>query len=127
MCNRHYMRWLKHGDPLHNCHPKRYVPDSPTDLAYLAGLIDGEGYVSFRNATKYPLIKITMCDREVIEWVADILGGRVSVRHFDDPKLKSSYTWGSSNTGHLKALCAALLPYSRIYRKQSELAKIAAL
>lgn len=51
------------------------------DRAWLAGLLEGEGsFVGDRHArSSYPVIKVEMCEREVIERVAALLDTRVWV------------------------------------------------
>jgi len=49
------------------------------DLAWLAGLLEGEGsFIANRGArSSYPVIKVEMCDQEVIERAARLLETRV--------------------------------------------------
>ncbi len=48
------------------------VPDSPRAIAWLAGLLEGEG--SFMTSVGYPEISVTMCDRDVLERAANVMG-----------------------------------------------------
>jgi predicted NAD/FAD-dependent oxidoreductase len=127
-CGTHYARWMKHGDPEITLVDKsaRYVPGSVADLAYLAGLLDGEGYVTASKNGKYPLVQIQMCDEEVIRWVAETLGGKVYVRTPASPDHRTSYQWKTGDSKYLKRLCEALLPYMRLRSKRTEMAKIIA-
>jgi len=47
-------------------------PDDDRSIAWLAGLLEGEG--TFTNAGGYPRISATMCDRDVLERAAKIIG-----------------------------------------------------
>lgn len=44
-------------------------------LAWLAGLLEGEGYFALSQGN--PVIRVNMTDRDVIERVADLMGGSV--------------------------------------------------
>ena len=50
------------------------VPPSghPGALPWLAGLLEGEG--SFHTTGGYPVVKLTMCDRDIVTRVAELLG-----------------------------------------------------
>jgi len=51
------------------------------DRAWLAGLLEGEGsFIGSRGfRSSYPVIKVEMCEQEIIERVAELLGTRVWV------------------------------------------------
>ena len=42
-----------------------------TDLAYIAGIIDGEGTIMYVTSRKNPIwtVRVSMTDRPVIEWI----------------------------------------------------------
>lgn len=125
-CSTHYMRWFKHGDPrttLLDKEPK-LVPESIADLAYLAGLLDGEGHITTKKGGKYPVVQIQMCDAEVVRWVADTLGGRVYVHTPENPDHRVSYQWKSGDSVYLKRLCQALLPFVRMNSKRAEMERL---
>ena len=81
------------------------MPQKTTDLAYLAGLIDGEGYIGIQQGRmwnrphttwrwRYKLVVvITMCAKPTIRWVHQHFGGKVYAR----------------STGSMRAL-SALVP-----------------
>lgn len=48
------------------------APDDERSIAWLAGLLEGEG--SFTEARGYPDISVTMCDKDVLEHAAAIMG-----------------------------------------------------
>ena len=73
-----------------------------TDLAYIAGLFDGEGCVSYKqydrkrsnNKKAYPTwsirMEIAMTDRSILYWVHEVLGvGTVNPNRY-----KTKYTVG---------------------------------
>jgi hypothetical protein len=50
------------------------------DRAWIAGLLEGEGsFLINRGTASYPVLKVEMCEREVIARVADLLNTRVWV------------------------------------------------
>jgi len=97
------------------------------ELAYLAGLIDGDGclFMSFsphtgggKTLTVIPMLKINLNEREA--WLLEELrvkyGGYLT-RH----KGVKAMEWGSENRRVLKSLLRKLLPYLRLKKKQAEL------
>lgn len=88
LCRTHYGSWWKTTrrgrssiyQPAELLPPVASVVDplrvpSPTDelaLHWLAGLLEGEG--TFADARGYPELSVTMCDRDVLERAASILG-----------------------------------------------------
>lgn len=96
-----------------------------TDLAYAAGIIDGEGCVSIcrtgRSNGKYsyvPKVVVSMTDKEAIEWMASTLGGNMS-----STKLRSGktiYSWHLYGP-KLLVVMPKLMPYLRVKKMQAEL------
>lgn len=88
LCRRHYRSWWKakrYGRlprhyPSHDLLPSTLAGgaleiaarDDARSLAWVAGLLEGEG--TFTDAGGYPAISATMCDRDVLERAAAILG-----------------------------------------------------
>ena len=62
---------------------------SPTEWAYLAGLIDGEGSISISHTV---IVRIPNTDMAIIGWLTD---------HFPDAKVVKA----NSNTSYGKKLC----------------------
>lgn len=90
LCRQHYGSWWK---STRRGHVSRYVPvavlppaaarasplvvtppEDARSVAWLAGLLEGEG--TFADAGGYPEISATMCDRDVLERAAAIMGIR---------------------------------------------------
>jgi hypothetical protein len=103
---------------------------SEADLAYMAGLIDGEGSVyamGFKNNKGYwafqTYIQCVNNHIPVIKWCADTFGGRAAP--IPEGSLSANgrfhpYKWVADgpNSTHIARL---LLPYSRIKKPQLEL------
>lgn len=98
---------------------KKLKPMSEVELAYLAGLIDGEGTITLckpRASSKYKVPQISMASTsyELIKIVADMTGiGHVSQKKKYQDHHSQSYTWQCTNSKQVIALLRALLPYLR--------------
>lgn len=111
-CN---VNWM--SDPLR--HPSKAAP---IDLAYLAGLIDGEGTIGLERRHKSdrfrsPVLSIASTDRELLNLPLAIFGGHVSrkLRKVQEHHL-DAYTYRVSYRGAIDAL-VALQPYLRCPEK----------
>jgi hypothetical protein len=98
---------------------------SNTDLAYLAGIIDGEGSIMqiFRTR-KHPVwaIKCNMTDRPIIEWLHSF-GGTFHIRPSRDPgRFKEQYEWDMHRQLDVQAMLTALLPYLRVKHDKAKAA-----
>ena len=106
---------------------------SKIDLAYTAGLIDGEGSISILRARRsnpnykspaYILsVTCTNTHKGIIEWMHEMFGASKALRqrHRNNPKWKDSYHWCTAANMALEFL-QQIQPYLRIKRKQAELA-----
>lgn len=97
-------------------------PPSETELAYIAGIIDGEGSITLqrnkgeRNIAR-PLIAVDSTDRELIDWLHLRLGGsRVTKKKYADHH-RQAYTWRLKDNRAL-VLLRLTLPYMVIERKR---------
>jgi hypothetical protein len=70
---------------------------TPTDLGYLAGIIDGEGCISLATrGAKYitPTVQVTNTDKRLVLWLADHCGGAIYGPHHDGrPTRKPTWLW----------------------------------
>lgn len=85
------------------------------DLAYLAGLIDGEGCItsSYPKSRERPLmLKLGMIHRPTIEWVKMVVGGGVTAHRTNQKPARQSWTW-QLNGIRAYALLSRLLPYMK--------------
>jgi hypothetical protein len=129
-CNKHWTRWRKHGDPLdavpvgHRRTAKK-LSMSEADLAWLAGLLEGEGsfYASGSRAKngvmyRYPQIKVSMTDRDVIERVAQMFGIKVSVNSREKRREAKQIYSAQINGSRAMELMQQLLPWMGKRRSQ---------
>lgn len=95
-----------------------YLPDEPTDLAYIAGIIDGEGTIMLAKG-KWWHVKVGMTDRGIIEWLASFGGTFTETIRLAENR-KDVYTWVVARNRDVVILLEALLPYLRVKRKLAE-------
>ena len=107
------------------------------DLAYIAGLMDGEGsYCILKANTEetlrqtnrkspmyYAVIRIGMVQKEPLQFIQETLGVGIlrdeGVRK-DRPTNQFMYRWTVHKKAHIYEVCKKLLPYSKVKRKQIE-------
>lgn len=121
MCHVHYRLWLRYGNPLH----EETVPTwKPVDLAYAAGIFDGEGYIGIEGGNgrnHHAVLKVQMVEGPVLHWLANTFGGTVKfVRSTKPGQYRDQARWVR---GSLKAvvLLEAVKPYLKLKRKQADL------
>jgi hypothetical protein len=106
------------------------------DIAYCAGLFDGEGSVSLsihnNNKTRKDglprnspmlLLQLSSCDRSVLDWFFDIWQvGHVIISYRPKrPEHNVNYSWRVQGQKALLVL-KTMLPFLKIKKKQAELA-----
>ena len=100
--------------PLQGKPAEEQIGPRPTDWAYLAAYIDGEGCVQISGKGSCSL-EAASVDPHVLRWICETFGGEM--RLFNTKAKRSIYRWriyGSS----MRQLIPHLLPYSRIKRDQ---------
>ena len=102
---------------------------SDRDLAYAAGIVDGEGCISIvalrtgvrAHGVDYSLLFVVrMIDPSAVFFLKEMFGGGLSVQKNKPPR-RPIYNWGLSTKPASRAL-KLLLPYLRVKKKQAELA-----
>lgn len=100
------------------------------DLAYLAGIVDGEGYVGIKKSSAYKCqgratpgyharIQVRMVDEPAIAFLADTLGGWYWYEKAHAHKGRPLYCYQASDLAAAIAL-ETLLPYLRVKRANAE-------
>jgi len=109
---------------------KKYGPPdsisflSETDKAYLAGLIDADGYITIKTTrnTAYPGVGVAQTDFQALEWMADKLQATVSY-HTRRKEGKSGFHRKQMivrlSGRRAQLLCEAILPYLKIKERQA--------
>jgi hypothetical protein len=108
----------------------KFMPKLPeTSLAYMAGLLDGEGYISLKkdtssrsiNVSYAPVIRITNTNLLMCFWCQDHFGGYVGVNKMaDNGRWKKSYYWVVSRNNAVNAL-KCVSKYLLVKRDQSRI------
>lgn len=99
---------------------------SAEELAYAAGIIDGEGSIVIGRCLtrrKTPIysfvVEVAMADREAVDWFHKSFGG--GLYEFSKPERRKSYRW-QVGTNNAKKFLMAIIPYLKVKQKQAELA-----
>lgn len=101
---------------------------SKLTAAYIAGIIDGEGYLGIQKQTgkkysdgiKYEAcIKVGMTDQKLITWLQISFGGNIHHR-IGTGKNKDSFTWTLRGNRKIKPFLDKVYPYLRIKREQAD-------
>jgi hypothetical protein len=101
----------------------------PIDLAYAAGIIDGEGYIGItesrptgrRRSPQFRcLVVVQMCGPEVPVWLAENFGGTVHAYPPRQPGHKGSHRWVLQDRRAV-VFCALLEPHLRVKGDQARL------
>lgn len=99
-----------------------------TDLAYIAGFVDGEGTLSIVDqpggSKPKPnwVIHVSICntDRTVLDWILFKCGGSIHRIRPSGPRRKESYTWKISGLGAVKFI-GAILPHLKMKKPHAEI------
>ena len=90
--------------------PDLSFPEDGVELAYIAGIIDGEGCIT-RQETVYR-VYVGMTDREAIE-LLDGIGGKVTVRPPGDHR-QTLFRWRLIAQLEVREFLTAIMPYLRV-------------
>jgi hypothetical protein len=84
-----------------------------TEVAWLAGLIEGEGYLGCRVAGVHShTVRLNLTDRDVVQRVATITGvGRLWEREPTGTMRRGSWQWAVYVREEADALMAAIRPF----------------
>lgn len=95
-------------------------------LAYLAGLFDDEGSIRIAKRTTrkkphhYPQVKITITNREIIEFIRDFFAcGSIRIEN-RNPKWKTAYQWQVTDSKAIEVI-KQLYPYLKLKKKKAEI------
>ena len=96
------------------------LSNSLSDLAYCAGLFDGEGCVTLSKDgdTNYRLrLKITSTDYAVLTWLQEHFGGSINLSRKESEYNKEAWDW-ICRTEDQVVFLFGILPYTIIKRAQ---------
>lgn len=94
-----------------------------TDYAYLAGVLDGEGYVALvkpgrAGGRSRPQIEVSSTDPELINWLSYAVGGWTPTPRQERPNRKIEYRWRCTGK-EAASLANHVAPYMQIVRKKT--------
>lgn len=93
------------------------LPKDPTVLAYIAGIIDGEGCILTDSTGKYWYVKVAMTDIEVIDWLVKY-GGKKHYRKPSGTSKLDAWSWDVNRQRDVRDLLITILPYMVLERKR---------
>jgi len=106
---------------------RRYPQRSESELAWMAGLFEGEGTItivssSSRNTTT-PRVMLTMTDRQLIELIQSWFGGYVTQNKQKSPNHKVAFTWSAGSSLYVARFIKSVMPYlhSERVRQKAEI------
>lgn len=101
--------------------------------SYLAGFIDGEGYIGItfqrKKETKissatpryHPFLIIVNTNKEILDFIKDIIGeGKVYIGKKSNGRWKESYQYKLTKADNLEEILTAILPYLKLKNRQCE-------
>lgn len=98
-----------------------------TELSYIAGLFDGEGYVGIIDRTRSGLTRyiasvvIANQSKVTLDWICESFGGRVHPLK-DRRNLRPCYSWYLRGS-LMDVFLDAIAPYARIKAKEVEIVR----
>ena len=99
-----------------------------TDIAYIAGLIDGEGYIGIKkgtirkdctNPSYHARIQIRMVDEPAIKFVSDMVGGNYYKEKPNAQNGRPLYCYQASDKA-AAAILETILPYLKVKKQSAE-------
>ena len=108
---------------------------SPTEWAYLAGLIDGEGNIGvYGRSWKHtgqrqktpsesyrPVLTITNTKRNLLEWIEERFGGTIESPKVYSDRHNARYIWTIKTIVDIQDICRNCLDYLVLKREQANL------
>ena len=106
------------------------MPYKPEDLAYIAGILDGEGYIGLvkqietrrKRETIYynPVVCFSMTNKLAIDFVNSLFEGNI---WFSDKgeniNRKDIFEWEAKGQKRTKEILEAILPFLRVKKEQA--------
>ena len=103
---------------------KIMVEEESLDLAYTAGIIDGEGCIGIYKITNkrsfQAKVRVGSTDEELVLWLQDTYGGHINLTNWTTAG-RPFFTWDKSDSDIIGFL-ESILPYLRIKKPQAEIA-----
>lgn len=88
------------------------------DWAYLAGILDGEGYVTVNKAGAR--LEVASTEVKLIDWMCARIGGSRTQYQPKNLKYKLTYKWATAKRDHVEWVLSNCVPYMIIKRPQAQ-------
>lgn len=119
LCLKHYRRFRRTGLPT--------VPEidrtlwTPENIAWVAGIVEGEGNICYRPCKTAGRLRVRMTDKDVLDKLYDItkIGVINGPYYRKNPKHKPSWDWCVNKKRHLVAILQVILPWLCSRRKNN--------
>jgi len=97
------------------------MPISSELCAYAAGFVDGEGCICFtrRKYGYYPVIQVSNTNKDVLDFLVMVFGGKVGKKSDNTDKWKAQYVWRLFGPRAVEFL-RLIHPYLLVKRTQAE-------
>jgi hypothetical protein len=109
---------IRHGRPY--AEVSLDTATAETDLAYLAGIIDGEGYFAVSDKSNTFGITVSVTDECLIDWLHKRFSGNVSKRFAKTSTHRDVHKWYLQRHADLAWLIPRVAPYLVIKRNQAD-------
>ncbi len=92
------------------------------DMAYAAGILDGDGSFSIMNShgKYYPCIQLSNAFKGMSEWLHEKFGGSLRIKKPQQPHHKVLYVWSVRGLDGCKNLIERIAPYIVLKRLQAK-------
>lgn len=97
---------------------------SQVDIGWIAGIIDGEGSITFSRHGKWrrPALSVSSTDVEIIQRLKELLGGgywKAKVERKNRPKYKPQWVWKLNGSKQVLKVLELIEPVLRCPKKKS--------
>jgi len=83
-----------------------------TEIAWSAGLFEGEGTITLSGTSKSPRLKLSMVDRDIVQRFANIVeGGHLCTWKVKNPKHKKQLCWYTGKKPEVARILELLMPF----------------
>lgn len=111
------LKWYRENRT-YDIHPRTVHCLENGMIAYLAGLIDGEGSISFKS--NQPTIYVYNNSFLLMGFLRKSIGGSIIKRKRRNPKWKQNYIWSIGGVRNVAYLLAKSMPYLIVKRLRAE-------
>jgi hypothetical protein len=94
---------------------------SETDLAWTAGIMDGDGCISMKGNSgpfKAPIVVIDNTDLEILDYLILLYGGGLTKKKVYSDKHRQAWSWRIYGSQKVIAFLSAILPYMKCQAKR---------